>query len=77
MIVDVMKSSSSIPLCLTSLTAYEALHRPDVSVIEWYQANRRLLLNLYGDTAKAEMMVADLREELNAAIADLCSKMSE
>ena len=78
MIVDVMQSSSSsIPLCLTSLTAYEALHRPDVSVIEWYMTNRRYLLDLHGDTAKAEARIADLREELNTAIAVLCSEMSE
>ncbi len=78
MIVNEMSSSSSSSsprlLCLTSLTASEALRRSDVSVVEWYTSNRRHLLNLYGDTAKAEVMVADLREELNDAIAQLISE---
>jgi hypothetical protein len=45
-----------------------------VSVVEWYTSNRRYLLNLYGDTAKAEVMCSDLREELNDAIALLISE---
>jgi hypothetical protein len=36
--------------------------------------NRRYLLDLHGDTAKAEARIADLREELNDAIADLLSE---
>jgi hypothetical protein len=75
MIVDAMSSSSSPrPLCLGCLTASEVLRRSDVSVIEWYMTNRRYLLDLHGDTAKAEARIADLREELNDAIADLLSE---
>lgn len=64
-------------ICLHCLTASEVVRRSDVSVIEWYQTNRRYLLDLYGDTAKAEARIADLREELNDAIADLISEQSE
>lgn len=78
MIVDAMSSSSSPrPLCLACLTASEVIRRSDVSVIEWYQTNRRYLIDLHGHTAKAEARIADLREELNDAIADLLSEESE
>jgi hypothetical protein len=79
MIVDEMiisSSSSSSSVSLNCLTANEALRRPDVSVVEWYVVNRRYILSNFGDTAKAEVMCSDLREELNDAIALLISEES-
>jgi hypothetical protein len=78
MIVDemIISSSSSSSVSLNCLTANEALRRPDVSVVEWYVVNRRYILSNFGDTAKAEVMCSDLREELNDAIALLISEES-
>ena len=78
MIVDAMiiSSSSSSSVSLNCLTDNEALRRPDVSVVEWYVVNRRYILSNFGDTAKAEVMCSDLREELNDAIAILISEES-
>jgi hypothetical protein len=78
MIVDemIISSSSSSSVSLNCLTANEALRRPDVSVVEWYVVNRRYILSNFGDTAKAEVMCSDLREELNDAIAILISEES-
>lgn len=71
MIVDVMTSSSSPrPLCLTSLTASEALSRPDVSTSEWMSARRDLILHTFGDTARAEVHLTALQHEWEDALRD-------
>ena len=67
-------SSSPRPLCLTSLTASEALRRPDVSASEWFLARRDLILHTFGDTARAEVYLVDLQHEFDEACDALASE---
>ena len=67
-------SSSRPPLCLTSLTASEALRHPDVSPSEWMTAHRNLILHNFGDTAKAEAYLSDLQSEWEEACQSLASE---
>ena len=79
MIVNEMSSSSSSsrPICLTSLTATEALTRPDISASEWLDAQRNLILNIFGDTAAAEAHLAMLSKDFDEACLALARKEAE